>query len=58
MTAVKQHKAAVKAGQRACFDCFNVYSISRVFVAEQGGVTLVLVVWMYLVRLVSSQPLF
>ena len=58
MTAVKQHKAAVKARQRTSFDCFNVYSISSAFVAEQRGVTLVLVVWMYLVRLVSPQPLF
>ena len=40
-TAVKEHKAAVKAGQRACVDCFKVYCIGRVFVAEQRGVTLV-----------------
>ena len=40
-TAVKQHKAAVKAGQRGCVDCFKVYCIGDVFVAEQRGVTLV-----------------
>ena len=41
-TAVKEHKAAVKAGQRACVACFKVYCISSVFVTEQRGVTLVL----------------
>ena len=40
-TAVKEHNATVKAGQRAFVDCFKVYCIGRVFVTEQHGVTLV-----------------
>ena len=36
-TAVKKHKAAVKAAQRACVDCFKVYCTDRVFVADQRG---------------------
>ena len=40
-TAVKQHKAAVKAGQQGCVNCFKVYCLGSVFVAEQLGFTLV-----------------
>ena len=40
-TAVKQHKAAVKAGQQARVDLFKLYCIGRFFVAAQRGVTLV-----------------
>ena len=40
-TALKQHKAAIKAGHRAYVSCLKVYCIGSAFVAEQRGVAVV-----------------
>ena len=38
---MKQHKTVVKAGQQGFVNCFKVYCLGSVLVAEQRGVTLV-----------------